>query len=226
MNGLLAVLNEVPSLGGVARIWRALECCAREILLPVSGEMRSPGPVTEAASDQELIQASLRKGDNSFAKLVERYEALVASVLWHFTRDHLVLEELVQETFVEAYFSLHRFRSEAPLLPWLRTIATRIGYRHWRRVRRDRGRADLNREWQSRKLPADESAPSDTAEYVFAMLERLEPKDRLVLTLQYFEQCSVTEIATRMGWTATLVKVRSFRARRKLRAILEAEQER
>lgn len=69
--------------------------------------------------------------------------------------------------------------------------------------------------------------PSDTAEYVYRVLELLDPKDRLVLTLQYFEGCSTREIAERMGWTLSLVKVRAFRARRKLRALLlEAERNR
>ena len=43
---------------------------------------------------------------------------------------------------------------------------------------------------------------------------------RLILTLQYFEECDTREIASRTGWSRTLVKVRAFRARRKLKALL------
>ena len=175
----------------------------------------------DAYSDQELIRACLSRDPNSFAGLVERYEAAVTGILWHFTRDRLVLEELVQDTFVEAYFSLRRFRKGAAFFPWLRTIATRVGYRHWRRRRRD-----LDREAMlARRKRTHSQEPSDTAEYVYRVLALLAPKDRLVLTLQYFEGCSTREIAERMGWTLSMVKVRAFRARKKLRALLlEAEQ--
>jgi len=166
--------------------------------------------------DQALIRASLSNDDASFAKLVGRYEAAIAGVLWHFTRDRLVLEELVQDTFVEVYFSLRRFRKGAPFFPWLRTIATRVGYRHWRRLRREKDHEALLAEQHRTPL----QKPSDNAEYVYRTLELLDPKDRLVLTLQYFEGCSTREIAQRTGWTLPVVKVRAFRARKKLKALL------
>ncbi|MFA6242844.1 MAG: RNA polymerase sigma factor [Candidatus Hydrogenedentales bacterium] len=182
-------------------------------------------PASEATSDRALIDACLKHDNNAFAHLVKRYEGSVASVLWRFTRDRLVLEELVQETFVEAYFSLRRFRGEAPFFPWLRTIATRVGYRSWRRARRDRLRAERLVQWNwGGELETAARVPGDTAEYVYRILETLDPKDRLVLTLQYFEGCSTSEIAERMGWSSTLVKVRAFRARKRLRAhLLEME---
>lgn len=183
---------------------------------------RESAPDNEDA-DQALICGCLSGDDRSFAKLVERYERTVTGVLWHFTRDPIVLEELVQDTFVEAYFSLRRFRKNAPFFPWLRTIATRVGYQKWRQQRRDvRRRALLDGQGAATPCLSQSTfqAPSDTAAYVYQVLERLAPKDRLVLTLQYFEGCSTQEIADRVGWSLTLVKVRAFRARKRLRALL------
>jgi RNA polymerase sigma-70 factor (ECF subfamily) len=175
----------------------------------------------EKLSDQELIESASRGANDSFARLVERYQAAVAATLWRFTRDKLVLEELVQDTFVEVYLSLRSFRKGAPFFPWLRTVATRVGYRHWRVLRREAERRELA---ARHRLPESANA-SETADYVFAVLEHLAPEDRLVLTLQYFDGCSIKEIAERMGWSATLVKVRSFRARQKLRNILTKAEE-
>ena len=182
----------------------------------MSGFKTREHPTADADSDAALIRASVSNDEHSFARLIERYEGAVTGVLWHFTRDRLVLEELVQDTFVEAYFSLRRFRQDAPFFPWLRIIATRVGYRYWRQRRRDRDREALL--LQQPQPCAQE--PSDTAEYVYRMLELLAPKDRLVLTLQYFEGCGTREIAERMGWSLALVKVRAFRARKRLRALL------
>ena len=55
------------------------------------------------------------------------------------------------------------------------------------------------------------------------LLARLTPSDRFVLLLLDGEGWSVKEIAERIGWTVTNVKVRAFRARRKLRQVLEDE---
>ena len=174
-----------------------------------------------SVSDQALIRACLLQDPNCYAELVKRYEAAAARILWQFTRDPGVLEELLQDTFVEAYFSLRRFRAGAPFFPWLRAIATRVGYRHWRRLRREQDRRALLEQWRCEagawRMSAD---PSDTAEFMFQTLQLLPPKDRLVLTLQYFDECNVDEIARRTGWTHAMVKVRAFRARKRLRAIL------
>jgi len=180
----------------------------------------------DAESDETLIRACLADDGDSYARLVSRYEGAVARILWAFTRDRQVLEELVQDTFVEVYFSLSRFRKGAPFYPWLRVVATRVGYRHWRRLRRERDRREKLAVWHRETAPGPASPdPSDTAEYVYRVLARLDAKDRLVLTLQYFEGCTVREIAARMGWTVSLVKVRAHRARRKLQGLLQELEE-
>jgi RNA polymerase sigma-70 factor (ECF subfamily) len=56
-------------------------------------------------------------------------------------------------------------------------------------------------------------------------LSQLAAPDRLVITLLDLEQRSVKEIAQMTGWSVTLVKVRAFRARRKLRALAQALKE-
>jgi len=210
----------------VASALMRLSRLSATLCMQAEGEGERTGTQEAEDSDQALIASCLSDNGKAFRKLVERYEGAVARVLWHFTRDRRVLDELVQDTFVEAYFSLRRFRRGAPFMPWIRVIATRVGYRSWRRNRRERDRDSALAAW--RLHVRDEVAPpvpSEAAERVFGVLELLEPKDRLVLTLQYFEGCSTSEIAERMGWGLSRVKVRALRARRKLRALLEeAEQ--
>ena len=76
-------------------------------------------------------------------------------------------------------------------------------------------------------LAADESAPPDSAagsarELVGKLLAKLSPEDRLVITLLDLEEKSVKEISELTGWGQSLVKVRAFRARRKLRKLAQA----
>ncbi len=179
-------------------------------------------PVT--AADRADIAASLHGDQDGYARLVSRYESIIGAQMWRFTRDPSIHEELVQEVFVEGYMSLAGFRGHAPFEHWIRRIATRVGYRFWRKESRERDRRKAMEEWrQTALVPAADGSPSQAAECLFRLLETLPPKDRLVLTLFYFEGWDMGEIADRVGWSRTLVKVRAHRARRKLRALLEAE---
>ena len=80
-------------------------------------------------------------------------------------------------------------------------------------------------EWLETLRRDDTSPPIDDVlaarELVDALLAKLPPKDRLVLTLLDIDDRSVAEVSAITGWSRTLVKVRAFRARRRLRVIVE-----
>jgi RNA polymerase sigma-70 factor (ECF subfamily) len=68
-------------------------------------------------------------------------------------------------------------------------------------------------------MTGEDVAPDDALaakELVQKLLERLKPEDRMVIQMLDLEQKSVAEISAVTGWNQTLVKVRAFRARRKL----------
>ncbi|MHC4559233.1 MAG: RNA polymerase sigma factor, partial [Planctomycetota bacterium] len=66
----------------------------------------------------------------------------------------------------------------------------------------------------------DEMDPSQAAELVHRLLAQLRPRDRLVLTLRYLEGCDVAETARRTGWTKSMVKVQSGRAKKRLEKLI------
>ena len=65
------------------------------------------------------------------------------------------------------------------------------------------------------------SQAADAGELVGKLMQTLNAEDQLVIRLLDLEERSVAEIAAQTGWSQTLVKVRAFRARRKLRKQLE-----
>jgi RNA polymerase sigma-70 factor (ECF subfamily) len=172
-------------------------------------------------TDRQDIAASLGGDEAAFARLIRRYEPAVAALAWRFTRDMAAREELVQDVFVEVYFSLDGYRGDAPLEHWLRRIATRVGYRFWKRRSREARQAPLG-DLDPPAAPG-ETDPAAAGAAVHALLSHLAPPERLVLTLMYFDDCSVNEIAERMGWTRAMVKMRAYRARRRLKAIAQRE---
>lgn len=174
--------------------------------------------------DVRDVAWALRGDDEAFARLVRRHQREVARLLWRFCRDRAQHEELVQDVFVSAFTSLRTWRDRGSFGAWLRTIAVRTGCGYWRRQRRERVdfRDDLS------ELLADVPAPSPSAaaEAVQSLLAALGERDRLVLTLLYLEELSVAEIAAATGWSAALVKVQAWRARGRLRQLLEKADER
>ncbi len=139
-----------------------------------------------------------------------------------FSSDPAVVRELVQETFVEAWLALDKYRASGPFAAWLRTVAVRAGYRYWRLLSQKRKRETGLSEvaWGMLRTP-EKAGATEAAETVARLLEQLEPADRLVLTLAYWEGLDTRQIAADTGWSHVLVRVRMHRARGRLRGLLE-----
>lgn len=172
------------------------------------------------AADRDDITACLNGDGEAYERLVRRYQGEVASRMRRFTRDPARLEDLVQEVFVEAYFSLATYRGAAPFAHWLSRIATRAGCRFWQAEKRRTRLAALSlADWDA--LADQPVEPNRAAELLEEVMGRLGPRDRLVLTLMYLEGRSVAETADLAGWSRTMVKVQAHRARKRLKALLD-----
>jgi RNA polymerase sigma-70 factor (ECF subfamily) len=175
----------------------------------------------DAAADLRAVRRVLEGDTEAFRSLIDRHQKRVSGMMWRFSRDAEVHQELVQEAFIQAYESLPKYRAEAPFEHWLARIATRVGYRHWKRAQRAPETVPID-EW--RDLPdesVEEQEPEEAGQRLHALLSHLPPRDRLVLTLRYVEDRTVEEAATLTGWSETMVKVQAWRARRKLKALFE-----
>jgi RNA polymerase sigma-70 factor, ECF subfamily len=174
--------------------------------------------------DIEDIRLTLNGDGVAYARLIERYQAGISGRMWRFTRERAKHRELVQDVFVEAYLSLKTFRGKAPFGHWLARIATSVGYRHWRKETRERSSQTVPLEdWDQPVWEEPEKLePEKAAEILHLLMERLPPRDRLVLMLRYVENRSIEETAELTGWTRTMVKVQAWRARNKLKKLFEA----
>lgn len=178
-------------------------------------------------TDTRDIYAALSGDGEAYASIIRRYQGRIAKRMWRFTRDQRQLEELVHDVFVEAYLGLKGFRHEAPLEHWLNRIATRVGYRFWKRRKREASRTISLQDWDGvMEVKGDgEIEAVEAGELLHHLLAQLPPRDRLVLTLRYLEDMSVEEAAENTGWSGAMVKVQTHRARKKLRALLEKTEE-
>src|SRR5712692_4943158 len=172
-----------------------------------------------------------RQDQDASRELVEHCQALV----WKLVRAHrsrsIPDEDLAQEVFLKLFSRLDRYepRDGIPFEHWLSRLAVRTCLDALRAERRrpqpaDPPLSDAAGEWLE-TLRRDDASPIDDVlaarELVDALLARLPPKDRLVLTLLDMEERSVADVSAITGWSRTPVKVRAFRARRRLRAVVE-----
>jgi RNA polymerase sigma-70 factor (ECF subfamily) len=176
-------------------------------------------------NDLKDILASAAGDSEAYRRLVKAYEPQIARLMWRFTRDKTECEILVQDVFVEAFFSLKSYRGQGPFLHWLNKIATRVGYRFWKQQERSKIFVEVE-DFEAIDIKAnidDQIDPTEAAQALHKLLEKLPADDRLVLTLMYFEDCTIEMIADRMAWTKAGTKMRAMRARSKLKKIAEKE---
>jgi len=176
------------------------------------------------ARDRRDIARVLEGDGDAFERLIQRHQGTISRQMWRFTRNEREHAELVHDVFVQAFMSLRSYRAKGPFIHWLRKIAVRVGYGFWRR--RERRKRTVSAEAAPLMMDRLQSDPSETgaaeaAEVVHYVLRELPPRDRLVLTMQYIEERSVSEIAALTGWSAAMVKVQAWRARAKFRKLME-----
>ncbi|HSI63133.1 MAG TPA: RNA polymerase sigma factor [Candidatus Saccharimonadia bacterium] len=169
--------------------------------------------------------------ESSARTLVERLYPLVLRIV----RAHLPRrsseEDLTQEVFMKMFARIEQWRAQMPFEHWVSRVAVTTcldALRHQKR-RPELRWADLS-ENEAEMLDHVLHDEADTEvgdalgarELAHKLLETLNPADRLVLTMMDMEGRSVADVQTATGWSGTLVKVRAFRARRKLRKAFAA----
>lgn len=162
--------------------------------------------------DVELIARVVATDDRvAFGELVQRHQSAVRRFLRHLTSgDAALADDLAQETFVQAYRGLARFRGDANFATWLRGIA----HNHWRNARRRARRT----QWVTENELPDEAAPSparaiELKHDLAQALGALSPDEQTAVHLCYQQGLSHNEIATVLDWPLGTVKTHLARGR-------------
>jgi RNA polymerase sigma-70 factor (ECF subfamily) len=173
----------------------------------------------------------VRAGDQRAAReLVEHLYPLVLRIIRGHLPRRVAEEDLAQEVFLKMFTRMDQFQGAVPFTHWVSRIALTTCIDHLRQQqRRPEFRwADLS-EKEADVLDAvlaneREATPDDAVaarELVQRLLSELKPEDQLVIRLLDLEQKTIAEIAAQTGWNASLIKVRAFRARRKLQTLFK-----
>ena len=195
---------------------------------------KSRSVMGEAVLDIEDARTlkAIRAGEvDAYAAIVTKYQGRVSGIVsGHAPRDRV--GELTHEAFVRAYKSLGGYRGDSPLGHWLAKVAVRTCHDFWRAQYRikERPESDLSDECRAFAEEVSALATGEAAEETASRREaeellrwalgKLSATDRMVVTLTHLEERPVAEAAEMLGLSVPNVKVRAFRARKKLRELL------
>jgi RNA polymerase sigma-70 factor, ECF subfamily len=202
--------------------------------VPKTGEMALPAlapvltPAAEALrrdDDRELVRLAKGEDKEAFEILVRKHQSRVFAVAGGILRNKQDVEDTAQQVFVKAYFSLKRFDQRAAFSTWLYKITVN---ECWDLLRKRKVRpllyeAELSEEqaqeyqgFGEKVAGPNVSERLEARERVENLLEGLEERDRLMLILKEVQGFSVEEIAELLEINGNTVKVRLFRARRRI----------
>src|SRR6516164_4572352 len=204
------------------------------VRVPKTGAVALPGlaPVADEAgksrrdNDRELVKQAQKEDKEAFEELVRRHQARVFAVAGGILRNKEDVEDIAQQVFLKAYFSLKRFDQRAAFSTWLYKITVN---ECWDLLRKRKVRplvfeAELSQEQTQAYQASSEQSDGrpDTSEQLAArqqveeLMSCLDERDRTMLVLKEVQGFSVEEIAEIMEINANTVKVRLFRARQRI----------
>ena len=196
-------------------------------LSPAAGAVQGrDSKLAGATDDRELVRRAQREDEEAFEELIRRHQHRVFAVAGGILRRREDVEDIAQQVFVKAYFSLKRFDQRAAFSTWLYKITVN---ECWDLLRKRKVRplvyeSDLSEE-QARHVITSGEKPNpepdisekiEARERVERLLEGLDERDRLMLILKEVEGFSIEEIADVLHLNGNTVKVRLFRARRRV----------
>lgn len=182
--------------------------------------------------DLDLARQAQAGDESAFAEIVRRYSPRVFSVASRFFRQRSLVEEAAQDVFLKAYTQLGSFEGRGSIEGWLTRIATNTCLNILRSAKRRpeftvSDLTDDEQSWLDRQSAGDggEQPSAENAVVTTDLADRLlsvlSPEDQQALLMIDGEDASIKEVAEATGWSESKVKVRAFRARKKVRAAME-----
>ncbi len=170
-------------------------------------------------SDDDLVEAA-QEDLEAFGELVRRHQDFVYGAALRVVKNRAIAEDLAQETFLRAFRGLEGFRGDAKVRSWLYRIATNLALNAVTR----------RREFPTEELPdapvpwgpAAAAEAANLREHLRTAIENLPESLRGPLVLREYHEMSYEEIAQATGLPLNTVRTRILRARRALRADMEA----
>lgn len=175
--------------------------------------------------DQYYIDAAINGDTRAFATLVDRYKHMVFTLAMKILKSKEEAEEVSQDVFIKVYGAMQTFKGDAKFSTWLYKIAYYQSLDYLKKQKRNLNTSSIDSD-KAYDIPSIENTLNGLEEnerklVIKSAIDNLPEDDAVVITLHYFEELSLKEIAVIMGIEANTVKIRLFRSRKRLAVILK-----
>lgn len=175
--------------------------------------------------DEYYIKQTLSGNVNAFAILVERYKNMVYTLSIKIVKNKEEAEEISQDAFVKAYKSLKNFKGESKFSTWVYKIAYNASLDAIKRNNRFSNIENIDDikvgNLSDIKGALEYLEEKERKKVIGDALLKLNEDERTILTLFYFEELSIKDIAKVVNLLEDNIKVKLYRSRKKLAVILK-----
>ena len=180
-------------------------------------------------NDDHIIKQIMEGDTKAFAILVDRYKDLVFALAIRMLKHREEAEEVSQDTFIKVFKSLDSFKGDSKFSTWIYRVAYNSCLDRIKKNKKEYLNVAIDDYTEHRIKSIDNALDAlisdERKEVIKECLDLLPPDDSALLTLYYFEDLSLDEIAKIVNLTSNNVKVKLFRSRKKLTSILKARLE-
>ena len=185
-------------------------------------------------SDEELIASFQQGNSEGFEKLVGRYSTPLYRFIYRLLKDEGESQDLVQETFLRVYRNSSQYNPQYPFRVWIYSIASHLAInilnsarrrrifsfwgnsKHERNQDQEQGTSPEEQIADTKKNPEEEFEHQQTCASVQQAVNKLNPRQKLALTLNKMEGLSYKEIAEVMDINLSAVESLIFRGKQKI----------
>lgn len=169
--------------------------------------------------DRHYIERVLDGEPDAYAFLVEKYKTMAYNISLKIVKRQEDAEEITQDSFFRAYKSLRSFKGDAKFSTWLYRIVYNASVSHTRKKKREMPVDEQSRDFLKHPDMVEEGE-GETDESLSAALKKavdsLPSTEQTMINLYYYENSNIEDIARIMSLSASNVKVKLFRIRKKL----------
>lgn len=177
------------------------------------------GTLTMESESAQIARALRQRDPDLLGRLIEQYQHRLFRYLVHFTGDHLLSQDLFQETWLRVLERGRSYDGKSDFAAWLLRLAHNLAVDHYRARRgvsldelTDPERPAPLQLADHRPTPFQEAAADEDRERILACLGGLPPAYREIVVLRFQEELPLEEIAKIAGIPLATVKSRLYRA--------------
>lgn len=176
--------------------------------------------------DEESIVRRMIEGDlDAFGELMAIYERPALRAAWLISGNAADSEDIVQETFTTCYLNRKKLRNPAAFKTWFYRILTRTAWKLCKESRKERPEENLESEQATTGSSVLENyIMQEEEQLLYEAVEKLPPKQKIVLILYFYNNMPIHEIAKVCGIFEGTVKSRLFHAKKQLKKTLMQEE--